>query len=100
MNFDGYTNVVNKTCQFFTSLPLPTLFKPKKNFQSSSLEAVVVKIIQYLFPLAVPLMDSISNRYPLIETAEIRTFVNGPESFTPDYHPHISRSLEVKSALR
>lgn len=30
------------------------------------------------------LMDNILHRMPLIEKAEIRSMINGPESFTPD----------------
>ena len=29
-------------------------------------------------------MDNILHRMPLIEKAEIRSMINGPESFTPD----------------
>eukprot|EP00111_Clytia_hemisphaerica_P024731 TCONS_00072897-protein len=44
-----------------------------------------------------PLMEGISNRFPLMKTAEIRTFLNGPESFTPDYRPYFSRSMELEN---
>ena len=33
-----------------------------------------------------PLMEGALRRCPLLETAEIRQFMNGPESFTPDGH--------------
>ena len=41
-------------------------------------------------------MDGALDIFPALETAEIRTFVNGPESFTPDGFPYISFAKEVK----
>lgn len=36
------------------------------------------------FVLEGELMDKILHRMPLMENAEIRSMINGPESFTPD----------------
>jgi len=43
-------------------------------------------------------MCGILKRFPSVENAEIRSFINGPESFTPDGNPHVSVSKEVSSA--
>ena len=42
-----------------------------------------VHIIQH-FLLTGELMEKILHRMPLMEKAEIRSMINGPESFTPD----------------
>lgn len=42
-----------------------------------------VNIIEH-FVLKGELMDKILHRMPLMEKAEIRSMINGPESFTPD----------------
>ncbi|XP_033754999.1 pyruvate dehydrogenase phosphatase regulatory subunit, mitochondrial-like [Pecten maximus] len=43
------------------------------------------------------LMDGILNRFPILETTQIRQFVNGPESFTPDNTWNVGESAEVKN---
>ncbi|OWF53505.1 pyruvate dehydrogenase phosphatase regulatory subunit, mitochondrial-like [Mizuhopecten yessoensis] len=43
------------------------------------------------------LMDGILNRFPILETTQIRQFVNGPESFTPDNMWNVGESAEVKN---
>ena len=40
-------------------------------------------------------MDGALKVFPALESAEIRTFVNGPESFTPDGFPYVSFTKEV-----
>ncbi len=42
-----------------------------------------------------PLMDQVLNRIPLMEKAEIRQQINGPESFTPDMHAIMGEAPEV-----
>ena len=44
---------------------------------------LLVHVIEH-FVLAGELMDKILHRMPLMEKAEIRSMINGPESFTPD----------------
>ena len=41
------------------------------------------------------LLDAILNRIPAMETAEVRQFVNGPESFTPDGSWILGESAEI-----
>ncbi|KAL5021981.1 hypothetical protein ScPMuIL_001136 [Solemya velum] len=41
------------------------------------------------------LLDEMLHRIPLLETAQIRQMVNGPESFTPDAHWIIGEAAEV-----
>lgn len=41
------------------------------------------------------LLDAILNRMPAVETAEVRQFVNGPESFTPDGSWILGESAEI-----
>lgn len=43
------------------------------------------------------LMDGILNRFPILETTQIRQFVNGPESFTPDNTWNVGESAEIKN---
>ena len=43
------------------------------------------------------LMDGFLHRYPCFGNAEIRHFTNGPESFTPDGSPHVSKSTEFSN---
>lgn len=38
------------------------------------------------------------HRIPAIENAEIRQMINGPESFTPDMHPIMGESPEVRTS--
>ena len=45
------------------------------------------------------LMQGTLNRIPSIENAEIRQFVNGPESFTPDGNFLFGEVPEVMSSL-
>lgn len=45
------------------------------------------------------LLDAILNRIPAMETAEVRQFVNGPESFTPDGSWILGESAEVKKII-
>jgi len=45
-------------------------------------------------------MTGITNRFPCMENAEIRTFINGPESFTPDGQQHVYRSIKVCDDFR
>ena len=40
-------------------------------------------------------MEQILHRMPAMEHAEIRQFVNGPESFTPDMHAILGEAPEV-----
>ena len=44
-------------------------------------------------------MGGALNLFPSLENAEIRTFLNGPESFTPDGNAIISFSKEVTLSL-
>jgi glycine cleavage system aminomethyltransferase T/glycine/D-amino acid oxidase-like deaminating enzyme len=43
------------------------------------------------------LMDNALTRVPALETAEVRQFVNGPESFTPDNNFLLGESPELKN---
>jgi glycine cleavage system T protein len=43
-----------------------------------------------------PLMESAIHRAPVLETAGINLFFNGPESFTPDDRYHIGETPEVR----
>ena len=51
-----------------------------------------------LFPLET-LMQGALNRIPSIEKAEIRQFLNGPESFTPDGNLLFGEVPEVNCVL-
>ena len=42
-----------------------------------------------------PLIDSVMHRIPLMQDAEIRQMINGPESFTPDMHAALGEAPEV-----
>ncbi|MEM9206579.1 MAG: FAD-dependent oxidoreductase [Pseudomonadota bacterium] len=42
-----------------------------------------------------PILERAVNRVPLLESAGIHTFFNGPESFTPDDAYNLGQSLEV-----
>lgn len=42
-----------------------------------------------------PILERAINRMPILETAGIQTFFNGPESFTPDNAYHLGRSPEL-----
>jgi len=53
-----------------------------------------------LFVSIDPQMTGITNRFPCMENAEIRTFINGPESFTPDGQQHVYRSIKVCDDFR
>ncbi|XP_057292029.1 pyruvate dehydrogenase phosphatase regulatory subunit, mitochondrial-like [Hydractinia symbiolongicarpus] len=44
-----------------------------------------------------PLMDGLLRRYPCLENAEIRSFVNGPESFTADGHQYACKSMQFEN---
>ncbi len=44
-----------------------------------------------------PILEGAINRVPLLETAGIRTFFNGPESFTPDNRYMLGEAPEVKN---
>jgi heterotetrameric sarcosine oxidase gamma subunit len=43
-----------------------------------------------------PMMSNAIHRVPALETAEVRTLLNGPESFTPDHNPLLGESPEVR----
>ncbi|WP_343116871.1 FAD-dependent oxidoreductase [Ostreiculturibacter nitratireducens] len=43
-----------------------------------------------------PILESAINRIPLLETAGIHTFFNGPESFTPDNSYHLGPAPELQ----
>ncbi|XP_060066182.1 pyruvate dehydrogenase phosphatase regulatory subunit, mitochondrial-like [Ylistrum balloti] len=43
------------------------------------------------------ILEPILNRFPAMETAEVRTLVNGPESFTADGNWILGESAEVKN---
>ncbi|MCA1404601.1 GcvT family protein [Ensifer sp. IC3342] len=43
-----------------------------------------------------PILEMAVNRMPMLETAGIHTFFNGPESFTPDDRYHLGEAPEVK----
>jgi hypothetical protein len=45
-------------------------------------------------------MENALIRLPGLQTAEIKTFVNGPESFTPDNNFIIGEAPELKKLLR
>ena len=49
----------------------------------------------YLFLSTGYLMEGALKLFPALEHAEIRSFVNGPESFTPDGFHHVSFAKEV-----
>lgn len=42
-------------------------------------------------------MDGLLHRYECFERAEIRQFTNGPESFTADGLPHVSKSADFRN---
>jgi 4-methylaminobutanoate oxidase (formaldehyde-forming) len=44
-----------------------------------------------------PILTSAINRVPLLETAGIQLFFNGPESFTPDVKYYLGEAPEVKN---
>jgi len=44
-----------------------------------------------------PILTAAINRVPLLETAGIALFFNGPESFTPDVRYHLGEAPEVKN---
>ncbi len=44
-----------------------------------------------------PILTSAINRVPLLETAGIQLFFNGPESFTPDVRYYLGEAPEVKN---
>lgn len=44
-----------------------------------------------------PILDKAVKRMPLLAKAGIRTFFNGPESFTPDVAYHLGEAPEVKN---
>jgi heterotetrameric sarcosine oxidase gamma subunit len=44
-----------------------------------------------------PILTSAINRVPLLETAGIQLFFNGPESFTPDNRYYLGEAPEVKN---
>ena len=44
-----------------------------------------------------PILASAINRVPLLETAGIQLFFNGPESFTPDVRYYLGEAPEVKN---
>ena len=43
-----------------------------------------------------PMMHNALHRVPILETAEVRMLLNGPESFTPDGQPIVGESAEVR----
>lgn len=43
-----------------------------------------------------PIMEKALKRMPILATAGIRTFFNGPESFTPDDHYHLGEAPELR----
>ncbi|MFK7902238.1 MAG: FAD-dependent oxidoreductase, partial [Nitratireductor sp.] len=44
-----------------------------------------------------PILEQAINRFPILETAGIHTFFNGPESFTPDDTYHLGEAVELKN---
>lgn len=44
-----------------------------------------------------PILEKAINRMPMLESAGIHTFFNGPESFTPDDAYHLGESPEVRN---
>jgi 4-methylaminobutanoate oxidase (formaldehyde-forming) len=44
-----------------------------------------------------PILEGAMHRIPALETAGIRTFFNGPESFTPDDRYHLGEAPELKN---
>ena len=44
-----------------------------------------------------PVLEAAVQRVPLLETTGIRTFFNGPESFTPDGRYHLGEAPELKN---
>jgi 4-methylaminobutanoate oxidase (formaldehyde-forming) len=44
-----------------------------------------------------PMMENAMRRIPALETARVRTLVNGPESFTTDHNPILGESPEIKN---
>jgi len=44
-----------------------------------------------------PILERAINRMPMLESAGIHTFFNGPESFTPDDAYHLGQSPEVEN---
>jgi 4-methylaminobutanoate oxidase (formaldehyde-forming) len=43
-----------------------------------------------------PILEAATNRLPMLETAGIRTFFNGPESFTPDNRYYLGPAPELE----
>ncbi len=43
-----------------------------------------------------PILEMAVNRMPMLETAGIHTFFNGPESFTPDDRYYLGEAPELK----
>lgn len=43
------------------------------------------------------LLEQILHRVPAMENAEIRQMINGPESFTPDLHPMVGETAEIRN---
>ncbi len=43
-----------------------------------------------------PILEAATNRLPILETAGIRTFFNGPESFTPDNRYYLGPAPELE----
>ncbi len=46
-----------------------------------------------------PILSAAINRVPLLETAGIQLFFNGPESFTPDVRYYLGEAPEVKNVF-
>ena len=46
-----------------------------------------------------PILEKAVNRFPLLETAGIHTFFNGPESFTPDDRYLLGEAPEVRNVF-
>lgn len=44
-----------------------------------------------------PILERAINRYPILETAGIHTFFNGPESFTPDVRYLLGEAPEIEN---
>ncbi len=59
------------------------------------IKAVLRLKLDCLYASSGPLMEQILHRIPDMEYAEIRQFVNGPESFTSDLQPLLGETAEV-----
>ena len=80
---------------FVLSLPFSTSLLLPFPLWSYNTFSCLPSLLCICHPLSVPLMDQILHRFPTFKEAEIRQFVNGPDSFTPDSHYLVGETPEV-----